>query len=116
MSETLSLIFVNHSGRSGDLSLYLMPPHQTPSKTVLATQSKLVYSRTTIMLTWSRGSREDGASSVCWLTFNSDTLQIDFAPGITSMTAVLDDNDQWTVGPTSQIAEIVNDHDGDRRM
>jgi hypothetical protein len=115
MSEKLSLIFVNHSGRRGDLSIYLTPPEQTPSITSVATQSKPVHPRTTVMLTWSRGSRAEDAASVCWLTFGSATLQIDFAPGITSMTAVLDENDQWTIGPASQIAEIVNDHDRDRR-
>lgn len=117
MSEKLSLIFVNRSERSGDLSLYLMPPDQTPAKTVVATQSKPVHPRTTIMLTWSQGSRDEGSSTVCWLMFDSDTLQIDFAPGNDSMTAVLDENDQWTIGPTSQIGEIANDHNrNSRRM
>lgn len=116
MSEKLSLIFVNRSDRSGDLSIYLTPPDQTPSITSVATRSKPVHPRTTVILTWSRGPRAEAAASVCWLTFDSATLQIDFAPGVTSMTAVLDENDQWTIGPTLQIAEIVNDHDGNRRM
>lgn len=111
MAETLTLLFENRSKRSGTMSLYVTPPQETPSRTAVATESQVVHPQTTVLLTWQHRTRDENAQAVCWLIFDSETLQIPYPPGVSSMTAVLDDYGQWNIGPRAANGAIVNDHD-----